>query len=416
MTPLRIALLGYRSHPHVGGQGVYLRYLSRALAALGHRVEVISGQPYPQLDANIPLIKLPSLDLYQYTNPAMGLRWRDLNSLTNILEYLKTLSGQFAEPYCFGRRLVAWMKKNPTRYDIVHDNQSLCFGLLHLQKQGIPVVATVHHPISKDAAIAVAAAKTPLQKWGAKRWYSFIHMQASVVRQLRYVTCVSQRSQADIEQFFLRPASATRVIYNGIDTQVFKPHPEIKRIPGRLITAASSDQPIKGLGYLLTAFHAVKKLCPEAQLVIIGSLDPQGPNAQLLKSLQLEADVSFKTGLDHAQVALEYCRSELAITPSLYEGFGMPAGEAMATATPVISSDGGALPEVVGDAGLLFPAGDSAALTAAIVQLLQNPEMAAELGQKGHARVQALFSWNAVAQDMVALYQQAMSPHAHAHH
>ena len=195
---LRIALLGYRSHPHVGGQGIYLHYLSKALVDLGHSVDVISGPPYPELDVRIHLIKLPSLDLYAHKNPHWALRPKHLMSLADFSEWWSKLSGGFGEPYSFGRRLVRYFKKHKPHYDIIHDNQSLCYGLLQLQARGENVIATVHHPITRDRELAIAAANTKGQRWLINRWYSFLTMQEKVVQQLNYMITVSQQSQQDI--------------------------------------------------------------------------------------------------------------------------------------------------------------------------------------------------------------------------
>jgi glycosyltransferase involved in cell wall biosynthesis len=123
VKPLRIALLGYRSQPYGGGQGVYLKYLSKALVEAGHHVDVISGPPYPHLDSRVRLIELPSLDLFE--NGLVSLRPRHLSSLTNIIEWTSKLTGGFAEPYTFGRRAVKYLKQHGHNYDLIHDNQSL---------------------------------------------------------------------------------------------------------------------------------------------------------------------------------------------------------------------------------------------------------------------------------------------------
>lgn len=407
--PLRIALLGYRSHPYVGGQGVYLKYLSRALVAMGHHVEVISGQPYPDLDAGIPLIKLPSLDLYSYPNPATAVRWRDLKSFTDIAEYAITLAGGFAEPYTFGRRVLAYLRQRPGAYDVVHDNQSLSYGLLALEKLGIPIVTTVHHPITRDKAIAINAASTWLAKWGAKRWYGFTKMQVKVAQKLKWMTTVSSSSQRDIALQFKREAARTPVIYNGIDTALFTPDATIIPLADRIITTASSDQPIKGLPILLTAFSQVLRKRPRARLIIIGKLLPEGATDKLLNQLAIRDQVTFISEINHQELVREYCLSTVAVTPSLYEGFGLPAGEAMSCGVPVVSSDGGALPEVVGDAGLLVPAGDATALGDAIVRVLEDPVLAQQLAHAGRARILQYFSWSKVAADLTAFYYQALN-------
>ena len=157
--PLRIALLGYRSNPFSGGQGVYLKFLSRALVEAGHEVDVISGEPYPELDGRVGLIKLPGLNLFEAPNHVTALRPRHLLSATDFFEWASMLSGGFPEPYTFGRRLTRYFSDIGDRYDVVHDNQSLCYGLLAVARR-TPVICTVHHPITWDRDIAIANAAT----------------------------------------------------------------------------------------------------------------------------------------------------------------------------------------------------------------------------------------------------------------
>ena len=144
--PLKICLLGYRSNPYSGGQGIYIRYLSKALVDAGHQVDVISGPPYPILDEGVQLIKLPSLDLFEAPNHVTAIRPRHLLSFTDFFEWFSMFTGGFPEPYTFGRRLVRYFQEQQPNYDVVHDNQSLCYGLLKLQNQGVPILATIHHP------------------------------------------------------------------------------------------------------------------------------------------------------------------------------------------------------------------------------------------------------------------------------
>ncbi|MFT5083276.1 MAG: glycosyltransferase involved in cell wall biosynthesis [Lentisphaeria bacterium] len=410
VKPLKVALLGYRSHPFVGGQGIYLKYLSRALAELGHSVDVISGPPYPELDKNIGLIKIPSLDLFAHTNHVRALQLKHLRSFTDTFEWWSMLTGGFAEPYTFGRRVKKILAKND--YDIIHDNQSLSFALLKLQQNGFNVVSTIHHPIHRDRQIALDAAHT----WGlrllVKRWYSFLSMQQKVVAKLRHVVTVSDASQKDIAHYFKRPTSTTAVISNGIDTHTFCPHPEIIRKPFALITTASADQPLKGLVFLLEALAQLQKDFPDIELLVIGKLKPEGTTATLLKKLNLGNSVSFASGISTEDLVLRYAAASIAVCPSLYEGFGLPAGEAMACELPLISSDGGALPEVVGDAGIVVKAGDSTAIAEKLRWLLNNPVQAAHLGQQGRARIVTHFSWRKVAHQLSHYYLDMLG-HAH---
>lgn len=406
---LRIALLGYRSHPHVGGQGIYIKYLASALADAGHSVTVISGPPYPELRADIELVRLPSLDLFAKESHVRALRWHHLKSFTDSFEWFSMLTGGFSEPYTFGRRAVKYFRAQAQQFDIVHDNQSLCYGLLEIEKLGLPVVATVHHPITRDYKLALAAAS-----WRHKplvvRWHSFLRMQRKVVRKLRHVVTVSEQSQKDIAEAFGRPAESTPIMYNGIDTDTFCRQPEVKREPQLLITTASADQPLKGLRYLLKALAKLRKQHSDLQLLVIGKLKDGGSTEKLLRRLQLQQAVRFVSGISTAELVAHYNGATIAITPSLYEGFGLPAGEAMACETPVISSDGGALPEVVGDAGLLVRAGDSEALARAIDELLRDPAQRKALGEAGRERIIAQFSWREKARRLSQYYHSMLAP------
>jgi len=403
--PLRIALLGYRSAPHVGGQGIYINYLSKSLADMGHEVHVISGPPYPKLDERIKLIKLPSLDLFEAKrHHFFELRPRHLLSFTDFFEWWSMLTGGFAEPYTFNRRVVSYLKSRRDQYDVVHDNQSLGYGLLKLKKMGIPVLATVHHPITRDRQLALDAAPTWQLRLLVKRWYSFLGMQKAVINRLSKIVTVSKQSRRDISQAFGLAEEKIDVIHCGIDTQVFAPQAHIKRKPFRIMTTASADQPLKGLSFLLKAIASVKEQHPEIELLVIGKLKKGGQTAKLLRKLGIEDRVKFDKGISTEQLVNYYAEATIAVSPSLYEGFGLPMGEAMSCGTAVISSNGGALPEIVGDAGLMVQAGNSDALAQAIIKLLDSPELRTRLGQLGRQRILERFSWDVAAREFTQVY------------
>lgn len=405
--PLHIALLGYRSHPHVGGQGIYLHYVSKALTELGHRVDVISGPPYPDLDPRVTLIKIPSLDLYAAENHVRALRWHHLRSFTDTWEWWTMLTGGFGEPYTFGRRLVKWFAREQPAYDIVHDNQSLCYGLLKLQQQ-YPLVATVHHPITRDRDIAVAAANSRGHRWLIKRWYSFLTMQQKVVNQLHHVITVSKTSRDDIAREFGRPAANMQVIANGVDTSTFAPRADIVRHSMHLITTASSDQPLKGLSVLLQALHALHNDFPSLTLTVIGKLNPGGSTEKELQALQLTTAVNFVSDLSREEMVALYAEATLAIVPSRYEGFGLPALEAMACGTPLICSNGGALPEVAGSAALMVPAGDVHALQQAITRCLNDEGLRQHYANAGLQHARQHYRWEVVAEQLASYYYQLL--------
>lgn len=407
--PLRICLLGYRSHPFVGGQGVYIHYLSKALVEMGHRVDVMSGPPYPQLDPRVTLIKVPSLDLFEAPNHVTALRWKHLTSWSDFFEWWSMLTGGFAEPYTFSRRVAKLLKTQALQYDIIHDNQCLGYGLLQLQKQGLPVVATVHHPITRDLKLALQAAPNWRYRLLVKRWHSFLRMQKKVVQQLDHIVTVSECSRVDIAEAFDRAAERIKLIHNGIDTTTFQPRPQIVPIPFRVMTTASADQPLKGLRFLLEAIAKLKPRYPQLELLVVGKLQEGGQTEGLLTSLDLHHHVRFVSGITTEALIDYYAEASVVVSPSLYEGFGLPAGEAMACGCAVISSDGGALPEVVGDAGLLVPAGDSAALAVALERVLSDELLRKTLQRKGRERMVERFCWQVAAREFTDYYHQILT-------
>ncbi len=410
--PLRILLPSYRSHPHTGGQGVYIQHISRALADLGHKIDVISGPPYPELDARVGLIKLPSLDLFTQQNALRGLPRERRGNLTDWIEYLSHNTGGFAEPYTFGRRLVDYLQNHAADYDIIHDNQTLCTGLLQLQRQGRVVISTIHHPITKDRAYAIAAQETAFFKFLVWRWHLFLNMQQRVARRLKNIIAISQSTHRDlISEFGLRPEQM-HIVLQGIDSDGFRPMPEIPRKPNRLMTTASADVPLKGLVYLVQAYASLLPEFPDLELVVVGKLR-DGPTANLLDSLGIRDRVRFISDLDSEAICKLYAEATIAVSPSLYEGFGFPAGEAMAAGVPLVATTGGALPEVTGPDAVLVPPGDSAALAAAIAGLLRDPGRRSEMAIRGRKRMLREFRWSRTAEQLNDYYYQKIEAHAH---
>ena len=411
--PLRIALLSYRSKPHCGGQGVYVRALSRELVALGHAVEVFSGPPYPELDADSRgpvLTEVPSLDLYREPDPFRLPRLREFRTPVDVLEFLLMCTAAFPEPLTFSLRAARLLRRRAADFDVVHDNQSLGYGLLGLQRAGLPVVATVHHPITEDRRHDLAAAPTLRKKLATSRWYSFLRMQRQVVQRLPAVLTVSRNSAADIVRDFAVPAERLTVVPVGVETDVFRP-PASPRVPGRIVATASADVPLKGLVPLL---EAVAKLRTErdVELVVVGRAKPGGAAASAIDRLGLSDAVRFLSGLSEPALVDLFGSAEIAVVPSLYEGFSLPAIEAMACGTPLVATTAGALPEVVGPDGvsaLHVPPGDPEALAAAMGRLLDDPELAARLGAAGRQRVVEHFTWRAVARSTVAWYRSVLA-------
>ena len=411
--PLKIALLGYRSNPYSGGQGIYLRYLSQALVDAGHQVDVISGEPYPELtDERIKLIKLPGLNLFAEENHLTALRPRHLASFADTFEWYSMATGGFPEPYTFGRRVAAYLARHGHEYDVVHDNQCLSWGTLSIQSSTTPLVTTIHHPITWDRDIALAHAPNLKHRLLIKRWHLFLRMQTRVASRLQHIVTVSQRSKQDICRAFNIDPERIQVIYNGIDTETFRPEPSIARNPWQLITTASADQPLKGTQHLIPAFATLVERFPKLRLVFIGRPKPGGETEKLIERAGVADKIRFVHGIGADEIRHLYASSAIAVVPSEYEGFGLPAGEAMASCVPLVSTDGGALPEVVGKAGKVVPAADSAALATAIAELLDmDPGAREQIGQAGRQHILESFSWEAAARSMTNTYDRVISEH-----
>jgi glycosyltransferase involved in cell wall biosynthesis len=404
--PLSVALVSYRSKPHVGGQGIYLRHLSRELAALGHRVEVFSGPPYPELEPGPVLRCLPSLDLYREPDPFRTPRPAEFRDWIDVLEFAMMRAGAFPEPLTFSLRARRALLPRRASFDLVHDNQVLAYGLLALKRAGLPLVTSIHHPISVDRRIELARARG-LERFGKWRWYSFVRMQARVARRCGTILTASQASAADISRDFRVPAGNVAVIPLGVDTRLFHPRPGT-RVPGRIVAVASADSPIKGVATLL---RAVAKLATErdVHLVVVGRPAPGGPTERLVTELALPGRVRFEHGIPDTDLAALVASAEVAVVPSLYEGFSLPAVEHMASGTPLVASRTGALPEVTGQAAVLVTPGDAEELAAALAGLLDSPRRREELGRAAWQRVQERFAWPAVARATVAEYRRAIA-------
>ncbi|MGK0442355.1 MAG: glycosyltransferase involved in cell wall biosynthesis [Pseudohongiellaceae bacterium] len=405
--PLKICLLGYRSAPYSGGQGIYIKYLSKALVEAGHQVDVISGQPYPLLDARVRLIKMPGMNLFE--TGLRSLRPHHLTSLTNIIEWTGKLTGAFSEPHCFGRRVYKYLKKQGRHYDIIHDNQSLSWSMLKLQRNNFSLVTTIHHPITSDLNIALNDADTRTERFFIRRWHSFLKMQAKVTQQLNHVVTVSERSQQDIAVAFGIQPVGISLVYNGIDTDEFQPLPNVARVPFRIMATTSADSPLKGLSYLLHAVAELVQHYPNLELLLVGKPRAGGETEQLIEQLGIANHIRFVSGISTEQLVQFYAEAQVAVVPSVYEGFGLPAGEAMACGVPVVSTNGGALPEVVGDAGIQVPVKDSESLARAISDLLDDGERRQQLGLAGRQRIEQLFCWTRAANQMTNYYYRVLA-------
>jgi glycosyltransferase involved in cell wall biosynthesis len=408
-APLSIAYLTYRGKPHVGGQGVYTRHLTKALVDLGHTVEVFGGQPYPVLDDRVALTQLPSLDIFNDQYPGRFPAVWEFKTREDLLEIAQFLTGTFPEPMAFSARAHRHLKARTGEFDLVHDNQCLGYGILKIDEI-LPTVVTLHHPITKDRELEMSHAPNRFKRWSVGRWYSFVKMQGRVASRMPRIVVVSENSIKDIHADMGVSYDRMRLVPVGVDPDLFKPSASVARTPGRLITTASADVALKGLSYLL---EAMAKLRTERDvtLTIIGK-PKSGKSMDLIDRLGLRQHIEFVSGVTDERIVELYAEAELAVVPSLYEGFSLPAIEAMCTGTPLVATDGGALPEVTGADGetvLQCPAGDAGALAAAITRGLDDPELRARVGAAGRQRVLERWTWKRCAELTVEQYREVLS-------
>jgi glycosyltransferase involved in cell wall biosynthesis len=405
---LRVALLTYRGNPRSGGQGVYVRYLSRALVALGHYVEVLSGPPYPELDDGVALTRVPSLDLYRPEDPFRRPALSEFHDWIDGLEYALMCTAAFPEPLTFSLRAARLLRARRDDFDVVHDNQCLAYGILDIAKR-IPTVATVHHPVTIDHRLDRQQVSF-LRRLSLARWYGFTRMQKRVAPKLPHVITASGTGSSDATSELGIDTRRITVVHNGVDTELFRPLEGTRRIPGRLITTTSADVPLKGLVYLV---EALAKLRTErdVHLVVVGKPREGGRVLAAIDRFGVSDHVTFESQIDGLRQAELYSTAEVAVVPSLYEGFSLPAAEAMSCGVPVVATTGGALPEVLGtdgSTGLLVPPRDVGALATAIGELLDDPDRRSAMGIRGRARVLEMFTWERTAQGTADIYREAI--------
>jgi len=410
---LRVALLVYRGNPRCGGQGVYTRHLARELVNLGHSVDVMSGQPWPDLDDGVGFTPVPGLDLYREPDPFRLPHPREFHSPVDVLEMGIMCTAGFPEPLTFSLRARRILASRRGEFDIVHDNQCLGSGLLGIIADGWPLLGTIHHPITVDRELALSHTHSAFRRASQRRWFGFLRMQVRVAQRLPRIVTVSESSKVDINAQMGVRLDRMTVVPVGVDHEVFCPRPERRRVPGRIMVTSSSDVPMKGLVPLL---EAVAKLRTEreVELVVIGQPKDGGKVARTIDRLELASSVRSISGISDTELADLYSEAQVAVVPSLYEGFSLPAIEAMACGVPLVATTGGALPEVVGSdgsTGLLVEPGDPEALVAGIRSVMDADELAARLGAGGRKRVLGLFTWQKTAEKTARQYRALLEEH-----
>ena len=402
---MKVGLLSYRSHPYSGGQGIYIKHLSKALKNLGHEVSVLSGPPYPELDSGVNLIKIPSLGLFESGDRLKAFRLRFLWSPIDLYEWITVMTGGFPEPYTYGKRVLKRLKENNLKLDVLLDNQSLSSSLLEIQAH-YPLAVTIHHPITKDHKLEMQNAINWKERLSSSRWHNFLPMQKKVAPQLKNIICVSQPSKEDVISEFKVDEKKITVIPNGIDIGIFKPSSIKKSFSFRIVTTASADIPLKGLRHLILALPRVIRQFPLTSLTVIGKSPEKSNLNKLIDDLVLEDKITFRSGISEKEIVKTYHDSDIAVIPSLYEGFGFGAGEAMACGVPLISTDSGGLKQVIGDAALKIKPGSVNEIEEGILKLFTEEEIRQELAEKGRERMEEFFDWKIAASAYIEVFKK----------
>tara|TARA_B100001094_G_scaffold58474_1_gene53967 strand:- start:1323 stop:2591 length:1269 start_codon:yes stop_codon:yes gene_type:complete len=411
LASLKILILSYRSAPFGGGQGIYVKDLSQALVNLGHEVTVFSGPPYPELDKKIVLIRSPGLNLFETFN-FKDRFFKFINhkdkTTSDFYEFFSVLFGGFPEMRTFGVRAKKHVLKN--KYDLVIDNQSVSYGMEYIQIL-TPLIEVIHHPITMDLKYELSTSNNLIYRFSRHRWYSFLRMQKKVAPLLKNILTPSNNSKKDIsKEFHVKPENIS-VIHNAVDSSIFRPYPEIKNLPQRLITTASADVPLKGLDFSLYALADLSKEFQDIELLVIGTLRKGGHTDRLIKKLNLNERVTFKTGITKDEIAQEYAKSSVAIVSSLYEGFGYPVAEAMSCSIPLIATDVASIPEITDNFAILIPPKDSDAIRDSIRKILLEPDLYNKVAAKGRLHIKNKFNWQTIGKQYEELMNKVIKNH-----
>ncbi len=394
MQKLNIAILSYRSARFGGGQGVYVRDISYALNLIGHKVDVISGPPYPDLHKEVNIIKLPGLDLFEtfsFKDRAQKLLYKKNKNIYDYYEFFSVLFGGFPEPKTFGIRAKKYLENNKN-YDLVIDNQSISYSMLDIQKK-LPFIEIIHHPITIDYKYELESSQKIKYRISRYRWYSFLKMQKKVAPKINRIITPSNSSKKGIVNEFNCNEESISVINNGLDTTEFSPIKNFSRNENRLITTASADVPIKGLDYTLKALKILKKDFPHIHLIVIGNIKQKGHTQRLIKELKLENNVIFKSNLSKFQIKELYASSSIAIVSSLYEGFGYPVIEAMSCAIPLIATNVSSIPELTSKYAKLIEPKNEEMISSSVKEILLDYPKYKEIAFEGRQHVIQNFNW-----------------------
>ncbi|MCH2185840.1 glycosyltransferase family 4 protein [Myxococcota bacterium] len=415
--PLRICFIAYRGNMACGGQGIYLWFLARELARLGHSIDVLVGPPYPDPMPFAHSVKaLPNLELWGrwFTRDWRGLLAEHSPSTLfeplNFYELLSSRLGFLPEPFAFSvrafRELAHRLRRGQT-YDLVHDVQCLGWGTRGLHRLGLPIVSTIHHPLTVDRRASFIRDESLREAIGTMQFYP-IGMQSRVARRLDRIFTSSEESARTIVRDFGVSPNRIRNVLNGLDTELFSPDSSVTKSENEILCVGRASDPNKGIRTLIEAFAQL----PEAtQLTLVDNDHPGNEVFQWAQAAGVAARIRVTGRIETSELIHLYRRATAVVVPSRYEGFGLPAVEAMACGTPVVASRAGALPEVIAlsEGGLLAERDHPASLAQAVRTLLDQPALRNRLAERGRQQVDAHFSWPRVAAATARGYAEVLS-------
>lgn len=414
---MKICFLMYQGNMYSGGQGIYLHYLTRELARMGHDVHVIAGPPYPTLAEGVTAHNIRDYSYWTYHHYKKDFvfnrePWSYFHPV-NFYEFVSTriaLSSLLAN---FSTRAYFKLRElsKEHRFDIVHDNQTLSYGVWAMHASGFPLIATIHHPLSYDLRNALRQAKTTYEKARRILWSPWM-MQEMVAKRLDRVIVVSETSRRDVEEAFQLPPEKVRTVYNGIDTDVFRPLPGAERQPDKLLYVGNSEDRNKGARYFLEALNLLKDEI-DFQVTFVDNEKWRLKLAPgLVNEFGLNSRVEFTGRIPTEDLVRHYNTAKIFVTSSVHEGFGLPLAEAMSCGAPVIGTTIGAYEEIVqhGTSGWLVPPRDPRAIADAIRLLWNDPALRQRLSDGGRRRVLETFNWRKAAEETLAVYEEMLPP------
>ncbi|MCP4137466.1 MAG: glycosyltransferase family 4 protein [bacterium] len=406
---MKVLLLGYRGNPYCGGQGIYIFNLTRELAKLGVEVDVIVGPPYPDpLEEWATVYKIENLNMWAIRTFQMPPeKLKKIYSPWHFFDYVLTRLHIFPEMEVFSLKSFFLMRKllKKKRYDLIHDVQTLGWGMFPMKGYGIPMVTTVHHPLTRDMDADMAMKRTFWEKIATILFYP-LTMQRFIINRLNRVITSFEEGVDELNSAFGVKKEKLSVVYNGMDVELFRNTGE-KREENALLFVGNAEDRKKGIIYLLEALS----MLPEYITLTIVDVGP--PYKEIaggrIKKLGLENRVTFTGKVDYDTLVSLYSRKTILVMSSLYEGFGLPAAEAMACETPVVATAAGALKEVVNEeCGILVPPKDPAALKDAILTLLKDKKLREKMGKKGRIWSRENFAWPVAAQNTLNVYKDVI--------